>query len=497
MSDNVESIIRNVVDGANVLSLSFNDGLEYVFTFDSNGDISGVYENGISFNISMRRRFSVDHNDENADDYQNAVNEWKRDYLIGTVADAISNGEPSSYNYGTSIPDGAIITTVDIEDIDGVMDDAHKECDKRITAFAKIGITSTPLDAIYFQSSIKNVENDVDLFIDMASDAFVSMNDAIVQSGGFVLSDIYSRIGYLIGNGSLKLIENKDDDIHNNSDADAYMVADGEPDPDPNDLSQANANDTDTDVDFDDDVRNSNNNAQNDSSDPDNDDITLDEDFSYEDNNAENSKDKIDANDETEVVHDNNVENSTDKIDANDETEVVQDNWNDTSVGRSDNFIVPDISMPEHKHDGLIDSDSDQDDNDTMEQNHNAALIEDNDFVVALKNSIASNSQLIESNDNKISDYRKTISENDHSEEIKNIEEKIHHNEDVIAQINAEMSRDKSILESLIENERKNSDMIDSARHEISILEEENLKSKKKMEWGRSALDALKDHNLI
>jgi hypothetical protein len=211
MAENIESLLHNVGNETKALSLSFPGGVNHTLVFDE-GKLIGGNENSISFDFDKRRRFSL-HNATilsmsraEADNLEE-VKQWRHNYIIGILTDIMTSGEIRSYNYDDKIPRDISITYIEPMSVDDALKEASNEYDNRIDSFARVGINSQPLNSIYLQSSLSESENDVDLFIIFAAEAFVSLNEAIMKSGGFKLSDIYEGIADRINNKDLELVD--------------------------------------------------------------------------------------------------------------------------------------------------------------------------------------------------------------------------------------------------------------------------------------------------
>ena len=222
--ETLNTILTGAAPDVKSANITFQSGAVYTVLLD-NGNITGA-SSGVEFNSSVRARFSLDYDRLKSltpDDFDNdpLIAEWKRNYVIGVITDIISQGEDiERHDYFTLEPQENT-NTVKCEPIpfNEALDEATDEAGKRVDAFARIGLSDEPLDAVFFHLNDDtdinafNDESDVNRLILLASQANANMWFAILKSGGFKTSEIYAGIADAIDDGDLTLVDREGNPI--------------------------------------------------------------------------------------------------------------------------------------------------------------------------------------------------------------------------------------------------------------------------------------------
>lgn len=222
--ETLNTILTGAAPDVKSANITFQSGAVYTVLLD-NGNITGA-SSGVEFNSSVRARFSLDYDRLKSltpDDFDNdpLIAEWKRNYVISVITDIISQGEDiERHDYFTLEPQENA-NTVKCEPIpfNEALDEATDEAGKRVDAFARIGLSDEPLDAVFFHlnddtdRNAFNDESDVNRLILLASQANANMWFAILKSGGFKTSEIYAGIADAIDDGDLTLVDREGNPI--------------------------------------------------------------------------------------------------------------------------------------------------------------------------------------------------------------------------------------------------------------------------------------------
>lgn len=222
--ETLNTILTGAAPDVKSANITFQSGAVYTVLLD-NGNITGA-SSGVEFNSSVRARFSLDYDRLKSltpDDFDNdpLIAEWKHNYVIGVITDIISQGEDiERHDYFTLEPQENA-NTVKCEPIpfNEALYSATNEAGKRVDAFARIGLSDEPLDAVFFHlnddtdRNAFNDESDVNRLILLASQANANMWFAILKSGGFKTSEIYAGIADAIDDGDLTLVDREGNPI--------------------------------------------------------------------------------------------------------------------------------------------------------------------------------------------------------------------------------------------------------------------------------------------
>lgn len=222
--ETLNTILTGAAPDVKSANITFQSGAVYTVLLD-NGNITGA-SSGVEFNSSVRARFSLDYDRLKSlapDDFDNdpLIAEWKRNYVISVITDIISQGEDiERHDYFTLEPQENA-NTVKCEPIpfNEALDEATDEAGKRVEAFARIGLSDEPLDAVFFHLNDDtarnefNDESDVNRLILLASQANANMWFAILKSGGFKTSEIYAGIADAIDDGDITLVDREGNPI--------------------------------------------------------------------------------------------------------------------------------------------------------------------------------------------------------------------------------------------------------------------------------------------
>lgn len=222
--ETLNTILTGAAPDVKSANITFQSGAVYTVLLD-NGNITGA-SSGVEFNSSVRARFSLDYDRLKSlapDDFDNdpLIAEWKRNYVISVITDIISQGEDiERHDYFTLEPQENA-NTVKCEPIpfNEALDEATDEAGKRVEAFARIGLSDEPLDAVFFHLNDDtarnefNNESDVNRLILLASQANANMWFAILKSGGFKTSEIYAGIADAIDDGDITLVDREGNPI--------------------------------------------------------------------------------------------------------------------------------------------------------------------------------------------------------------------------------------------------------------------------------------------
>lgn len=216
--ETLNTILTGAAPDVKSANITFQSGTVYTVLLD-NGNITGA-SSGVEFNSSVRARFSLDYDRLKSltpDDFDNdpLIAEWKRNYVIGVITDIISQGEDiERHDYFTLEPQESA-NTVKCEPIpfNKALDEATDEAGKRVDAFARIGLSDEPLDAVFFHlnddtdRNAFNDESDVNRLILLASQANANMWFAILKSGGFKMAEVYAGIADAVDGGDITLVD--------------------------------------------------------------------------------------------------------------------------------------------------------------------------------------------------------------------------------------------------------------------------------------------------
>lgn len=222
--ETLNTILTGAAPDVKSANITFQSGAVYTVLLD-NGNITGA-SSGVEFNSSVRARFSLDYDRLKSlapDDFDNdpLIAEWKRNYVISVITDIISQGEDiERHDYFTLEPQENA-NTVKCEPIpfNEALDEATDEAGKCVEAFARIGLSDEPLDAVFFHLNDDtarnefNDESDVNRLILLASQANANMWFAILKSGGFKTSEIYTGIADAIDDGDITLVDREGNPI--------------------------------------------------------------------------------------------------------------------------------------------------------------------------------------------------------------------------------------------------------------------------------------------
>jgi len=222
--ETLNTILTGAAPDVKSANITFQSGAVYTVLLD-NGNITGA-SSGVEFNSSVRARFSLDYDRLKSlapDDFDNdpLIAEWKRNYVISVITDIISQGEDiERHDYFTLEPQENA-NTVKCEPIpfNEALDEATDEAGKCVEAFARIGLSDEPLDAVFFHLNDDtarnefNDESDVNRLILLASQANANMWFAILKSGGFKTSEIYAGIADAIDDGDITLVDREGNPI--------------------------------------------------------------------------------------------------------------------------------------------------------------------------------------------------------------------------------------------------------------------------------------------
>lgn len=222
--ETLNTILTGAAPDVKSANITFQSGSVYTVLLD-NGNITGA-SSGVEFNSSVRARFSLDYDRLKSltpDDFDNdpLIAEWKRNYVIGVITDIISQGEDiERHDYFTLEPQESA-NTVKCEPIpfNEALDEATDEAGKRVDAFARIGLSDEPLDAVFFHlnddtaRNAFNDESDVNRLILLASQANANMWFAILKSGGFKTSEVYAGIADAVDDGDITLVDREGNPI--------------------------------------------------------------------------------------------------------------------------------------------------------------------------------------------------------------------------------------------------------------------------------------------
>lgn len=222
--ETLNTILTGAAPDVKSANITFQSGAVYTVLLD-NGNITGA-SSGVEFNSSVRARFSLDYDRLKSltpDDFDNdpLIAEWKRNYVISVITDIISQGEDiERHDYFTLEPQENE-NTVKCEPIpfNEALNEATDEAGKCVDAFARIGLSDEPLDAVFFHLNDDtdynafNDKSDVNRLILLASQANANMWFAILKSGGFKTSEIYAGIADAIDDGDLTLVDREGNPI--------------------------------------------------------------------------------------------------------------------------------------------------------------------------------------------------------------------------------------------------------------------------------------------
>lgn len=234
--ETLNTILTGAAPDVKSANITFQSGAVYTVLLD-NGNITGA-SSGVEFNSSVRARFSLDYDRLKSltpDDFDNdpLIAEWKRNYVIGVITDIISQGEDiERHDYFTLEPQESA-NTVKCEPIpfNEALDEATDEAGKRVDAFARIGLSDEPLDAVFFHlnddtaRNAFNDESDVNRLILLASQANANMWFAILKSGGFKTSEVYAGIADAVDAGDITLVDREGNPIEHVQSQPAEPVA--------------------------------------------------------------------------------------------------------------------------------------------------------------------------------------------------------------------------------------------------------------------------------
>lgn len=234
--ETLNTILTGAAPDVKSANITFQSGAVYTVLLD-NGNITGA-SSGVEFNSSVRARFSLDYDRLKSltpDDFDNdpLIAEWKRNYVIGVITDIISQGEDiERHDYFTLEPQENA-NTVKCEPIpfNEALDEATDEAGKRVDAFARIGLSDEPLDAVFFHlnddtaRNAFNDESDVNRLILLASQANANMWFAILKSGGFKTSEVYAGIADAVDDGDITLVDREGNPIEHVQSQSAEPVA--------------------------------------------------------------------------------------------------------------------------------------------------------------------------------------------------------------------------------------------------------------------------------
>lgn len=222
--ETLNTILTGAAPDVKSANITFQSGAVYTVLLD-NGNITGA-SSGVEFNSSVRARFSLDYDRLKSltpDDFDNdpLIAEWKRNYVISVITDIISQGEDiERHDYFTLEPQENE-NTVKCEPIpfNEALNEATDEAGKCVDAFARIGLSDEPLDAVFFHLNDDtdynafNDKSDVNRLILLASQANANMWFAILKSGGFKTSEIYAGIADAVDDGDLTLVDREGNPI--------------------------------------------------------------------------------------------------------------------------------------------------------------------------------------------------------------------------------------------------------------------------------------------
>lgn len=517
MAEDIETLLHNVGNDTKALSVSFPGNSNYTLVFD-NGEIIGGVENGISFDFDTRRRFSLINNKilsmSRVDaDKLDEVKQWRYNYVIGIITDIMTSGKIESYDYSDEIPKDVKITYIEPLNINTSIKEASNEYNNRIDSFARVGMDTIPLDSIYLQSSLTDAENDVDLFIIFAAEAFVSLNEAISKSGGFKLSDIYEGIADRINNKDLKLVDyegnsiydtpdetkeesepvyNLDDEESSESDADnaepsTYVNDDVSEDENYYDDTDSEENDTEQQGET---LLNSEQDVVDDSDASDNDEAN---DASLDDI-SEDNKDEV----ENIVSADDNVLDA-DNQKADDNNVVEPDDFEDVHPEEEKNESYDEPVEEHHDSDNVHEDDNDAPVVEQVPDNvhvDDSAPIESNttdssaEFIEFLDNNINAISADIETANTNIAHGEERLKELDHDEEMNTLRQEI-------AELKSKTARFESMLSSLKSEDDDNAPEVNDIKNSIHEAEEKLESLNKNRDWLLKTQETLKNNGLL
>lgn len=234
--ETLNTILTGAAPDVKSANITFQSGAVYTVLLD-NGNITGA-SSGVEFNSSVRARFSLDYDrlkslTPDVFDNDPLIAEWKRNYVIGVITDIISQGEDiERHDYFTLEPQESA-NTVKCEPIpfNEALDEATDEAGKRVDAFARIGLSDEPLDAVFFHlnddtaRNAFNDESDVNRLILLASQANANMWFAILKSGGFKTSEVYAGIADAVDDGDITLVDREGNPIEHVQSQSAEPVA--------------------------------------------------------------------------------------------------------------------------------------------------------------------------------------------------------------------------------------------------------------------------------
>lgn len=225
----IENIFKQVNENALSLSVILDDNSTYKFTL-KNGEVTGVVEAPIIFNTSVRARFSSFYNSaEQISDYEiestEAGKNWKKDYIVGLVADLATSSNISSFKYEyDNLEDDAEITLDEGINLNDLFESAVQEANARVEAFNRIPVNGHPLNEIFFRivdPSFAEHDNDVNSLIELADQAGVNLWMVLQKAGGFKWSEIYANIADDIEKHLIELVDgegNTISDTHESAD---------------------------------------------------------------------------------------------------------------------------------------------------------------------------------------------------------------------------------------------------------------------------------------
>jgi hypothetical protein len=526
MAENIESLLHNVGNEIKALSLSFPGGVNHTLVFDE-GKLIGGNENSISFDFDKRRRFSL-HNAtilsmSRADaDNLEEVKQWRHNYIIGILTDIMTSGEIQSYNYDDKIPRDINITYIEPMSVDDALEEASNEYDNRIDSFARVGIDSQPLNSVYLQSSLTESENDVDLFIIFAAEAFVSLNEAIMKSGGFKLSDIYEGIADRINNKDLELVD---------YDRVSIFASDDEEEDTPAEPVY-NLDDESTDVNGDEEYYPDTVSKLSEGTD----DISFDDDS--EDNDIvldENNDADFSADEQKEKQSVNETPSDEDNADTPVEESVSEDDTvqEDESDGDADNDTFDDISDADEKEEDIppeaYDTQHDEEDRTPLEEHSEPSLdeetdVEDDDvhdtddevepdanndipseepeedvstgtdssheFIAFLESNIQDIHTNIDTENKAIAEAEERVKSLDHSEEMTTMSQEI-------AELKSKTARFESMLDSVRAEQEKNSSEIEASKQKIHDSQSKIADFERNRDWLLKTQETLRSNGLL
>ena len=164
------------------------DSLEYDFTVDGSGNITGAYEQEYGYMDENRMSFSIIHD-------QTEGRIWAETYAVNVLANLI--GVEDGKCSRLCIPDaelpagGAYFEPMPIPE---AVEKARHEYRERQKQFMRLGIDGKSPDDIFFHVLVNNEHTDIDRFISKADLAYASLTSMIALSPGFNLSDIYRAL---------------------------------------------------------------------------------------------------------------------------------------------------------------------------------------------------------------------------------------------------------------------------------------------------------------